>query len=242
MNAYSYKGKKLSHLIYEIAKIKELKRIRYTTSHPRDLTDDLIQAHGMCEKLMPLIHLPIQSGSNKILANMNRKHTTQEYIYKINKLKKVRPSIKFSSDFIIGYPGESEKDFRETLQIMTDVKFINSFSFIFNARPGTPAAKFKTVDEKIAKQRLFKFQEISTQIKKNYRKQLLNKTSLVLFENKTKIGNNYFGRDEYYNSVIVASNDNLVGKIKRIKIVEINNNTMFGNINIQDNKQEDFAA
>ena len=242
VNAYSYKGKKLSHLIYEIAKIKELKRIRYTTSHPRDLTDDLIQAHGMCEKLMPLIHLPIQSGSNKILANMNRKHTTQEYIYKINKLKKVRPSIKFSSDFIIGYPGESEKDFRETLQIMTDVKFINSFSFIFNARPGTPAAKFKTVDEKIAKQRLFKFQEISTQIKKNYRKQLLNKTSLVLFENKTKIGNNYFGRDEYYNSVIVASNDNLVGKIKRIKIVEINNNTMFGNINIQDNKQEDFAA
>ena len=242
VNAYSYKGKKLSHLIYEIAKIKELKRIRYTTSHPGDLTDDLIQAHGMCEKLMPLIHLPIQSGSNKILANMNRKHTTQEYIYKINKLKKVRPGIKFSSDFIIGYPGESEKDFRETIKIMTDIKFINSFSFIFNARPGTPAAKLDIVDEKIAKQRLFKFQEISTQIKRSYREELLNKTSLVLFENKTKIGNNYFGRDEYYNSVIVASNNNIVGKIRRIKILEINNNTMFGNINIEDNKQEDFAA
>ena len=242
VNAYSYKGQKLSHLIYEIAKIKELKRIRYTTSHPRDFTDDLIQAHGKCEKLMPLIHLPIQSGSNKILANMNRKHTVQEFIQKISKLKKVRPSIQFSSDFIIGYPGESEKDFRETLQIMTDVKFINSFSFIFNARPGTPAAKLETVDEKIAKQRLFKFQEISTQIKRNYRKELLNKTSLVLFENKTKIGNNYFGRDEYYNSVIVESNDSLVGKIKKIKIQEINNNTMFGNISIEDNKQEEFAA
>ena len=242
VNAYSYKGQKLSHLIYEIAKIKELKRIRYTTSHPRDFTDDLIQAHGKCEKLMPLIHLPIQSGSNKILANMNRKHTVQEFIRKISKLKKVRPTIQFSSDFIIGYPGESEKDFRETLQIMTDVKFINSFSFIFNARPGTPAAKLETVDEKIAKQRLFKFQEISTQIKRNYRKELLNKTSLVLFENKTKIGNNYFGRDEYYNSVIVESNDSLVGKIKKIKIQEINNNTMFGNISIEDNKQEEFAA
>ena len=241
VNAYSYKKKKLSHLIYEIAKIKELKRIRYTTSHPRDLTDDLIHAHSKCKKLMPLIHLPVQSGSNKILENMNRKHTIQEYLNKINKLKKIRPDIKFSSDFIIGYPGESEKDFRETLQIMTDVKFINTFSFIFNARPGTPAAKLKKVDEKIAKQRLLKFQEISDKVKKNYRKNLLNKTSIVLFENKTKIGNNYFGRDEYYNSVIVSSNENLIGKIKKIKILEINNNTMFGNISFDD-KQEDFAA
>ena len=190
---------------------------------------------------MPLIHLPVQSGSNKILENMNRKHTIQEYLNKINKLKKIRPDIKFSSDFIIGYPGESEKDFRETLQIMTDVKFINTFSFIFNARPGTPAAKLKKVDEKIAKQRLLKFQEISDKVKKNYRKNLLNKTSIVLFENKTKIGNNYFGRDEYYNSVIVSSNENLIGKIKKIKILEINNNTMFGNISFDD-KQEDFAA
>jgi tRNA-2-methylthio-N6-dimethylallyladenosine synthase len=241
VNAYSYEKKRLSHLIYEISKIKELKRIRYTTSHPRDLTDDLIQVHGKCEKLMPLIHLPVQSGSNKILENMNRKHTIQDYHYKINKLKKVRPGIKFSSDFIIGYPGESEKDFDETLQIMADVKFINSFSFIFNERPGTPAAKLEKVDEKISKQRLLKFQEASDKIKKNYRKGLLNKTSLVLFENKTKIGNNYFGRDEYYNSVIVSSNENLIGKIKKIKILEINNNTMFGNINFEENKK-DFAA
>ena len=241
VNAYNYDEKKLSHLIYEISKIKELKRIRYTTSHPRDLTDDLIQAHSECEKLMPLIHLPVQSGSNKILKNMNRKHTIQNYLYKINKLKKVKSDIEFSSDFIIGYPGENEKDFSETLQIMADVKFINSFSFIFNARPGTPAAKLEKVDEKIAKQRLLKFQEISDKIKKNYRKNLLNKISLVLFENKTKIGNKYFGRDEYYNSVIVSSNENLIGKIKKIKILEINNNTMFGNVNFEENK-EDFAA
>jgi tRNA-2-methylthio-N6-dimethylallyladenosine synthase len=241
VNAYNYQDKRLSYLIYEINKIKDLKRIRYTTSHPRDFTDDLIEAHKQCEKLMPLIHLPVQSGSDKILENMNRKHSIHEYYQKVYKIKKVKPDIKFSSDFIIGYPGESEDDFQKTMELMENVKFINSYSFIFNARPGTPAATLKKINDDIAKQRLKKFQETATKIKKNYRKELLNTDSLVLFENKTKNENNYFGRDEHYNSVIVSSEENLIGKIKKIKITKINQNTMFGNINKKPNK-EYYAA
>ena len=241
VNAYNYQDKKLSHLIYEIAKIKNLKRIRYTTSHPRDFTDDLINVHKHCKKLMPLIHLPVQSGSNKILESMNRKHTIEEYLDIVNKLRKVKPGIKFSSDFIIGYPNESVEDFEKTVQLMMNVKFINSFSFIFNARPGTPAADLEETSTFIAKERLGIFQEVSHNIKKDYRKELLNTTSLVLFENKTKIGDNYFGRDEFYNSVIVSSKKDLVGKIEKIKITTINQNTMFGDIDFESNK-ENFAA
>ena len=241
VNAYNYQDKKLSNLIYEIAKIKDIERIRYTTSHPRDFSDDLIEAHGKCEKLMPLIHLPVQSGSNKILKSMNRKHTIENYLNIINKLKKVRPDIKFSSDFIIGYPGEKKKDFEKTIKLMKDVKFINSFSFVFNKRPGTPAANLKKINDNICKDRLKNFQDISHKIKKNYREKLLNTTSFVLFENLTKVRNSYFGRDEFYNSVIVTSNDNLIGKIKKIKIIDINHNTMFGNIN-NETKKENFAA
>ena len=124
---------------------------------------------------------------------------------------------------------------------MKNIKFISSFSFIFNSRPGTPAANLKKIDENIAKKRLSIFQETALKIKKNYRRELLNTNSLVLFENKTRIGNNYFGRDEFYNSVIVSSNDNLIGKIKKVKIKEINHNTMFGDINTMINKKN-FAA
>ena len=117
VNAYNFRGNKLSNLIFEIAKIKDLKRIRYTTSHPRDFTNDLIKAHGQCDKLMPLIHLPVQSGSNKILDSMNRRHTIEDYLDKIKKLKNIQPNIKFSSDFIIGYPGENREDFEKTLKL-----------------------------------------------------------------------------------------------------------------------------
>jgi tRNA-2-methylthio-N6-dimethylallyladenosine synthase len=126
VNAYNYKKKRLSDLIIEISKIKKLKRIRYTTSHPKDFTDDLIQVHKDCSKLMPLIHLPVQSGSNKILEAMNRKHIIEEYLEIINKLKNINAGIQFSSDFIIGYPGETNEDFEQTLELMKRVRFINS--------------------------------------------------------------------------------------------------------------------
>ena len=241
VNAFNYEGKKLSDLILEISKIKELKRIRYTTSHPRDFTDDLIQIHKDCEKLMPLIHLPVQSGSNKILENMNRKHTIEEYLEIIEKLKKIKPDIELSSDFIIGYPGETQYDFEKTVELMKKVKFINSYSFIFSARPGTPAFNLKKVEESLAKERLTTFQNISKKIKTYYREKLLAKILPVLFENKTKDGNKYFGRDEHFNSVIVNSNENLTGKIRNIKITKLNQNTLFGEINSKV-IHKDFAA
>ena len=241
VNAFNYEGKKLSDLILEISKIKKLKRIRYTTSHPRDFTDDLIQVYKDCEKLMPLIHLPVQSGSNKVLENMNRKHTIEEYFEIIEKLKKVRSDIELSSDFIIGYPGETQNDFKKTVELMKKVKFINSYSFIYSARPGTPAFNLKKVNDDLAKERLTIFQNISKKIKTTYREKLLATTLSVLIENKTKDGNQYFGRDEHFNSVIVNSNDDLTGKTRNIKITKLNQNTLFGEI---DPKliHKDFAA
>jgi tRNA-2-methylthio-N6-dimethylallyladenosine synthase len=230
VNAYNYKGKKLSDLILEISKIKKIKRIRYTTSHPRDFTQDLIEAHKNCKKLMPLIHLPVQSGSNKILEAMNRKHTIQEYLVILEKLKKIKPNIKFSSDFIIGYPGETANDFKKTVKLISDIKFINSYSFVYSARPGTPAYNLDKIDSLEAKNRLLEFQNIAENIKKNYRASLINKTSTVLFENKLKNENKYFGRDEYFNSIIVDYKDNLTGKIRDVKILKANSNTLFGEI------------
>ena len=241
VNAYNFESKKLSDLIFEVSQIKDLKRIRYTTSHPRDFSEDLIQVHKYCEKLMPLIHLPVQSGSNKILKNMNRKHTIEEYLEIIKKLKSIKSNVKFSSDFIIGYPGEMEDDFEKTIELMKEVKFINSYSFLYSARPGTPAFNLDKIDENIAKERLFLFQNLSKKIKTEYRETLLSKTLTVLFENETKETNKYFGRDEYFNSVIVESNENLVNKIKKIKIIKINQNTLFGEIDM-NSIQNNFAA
>ena len=241
VNAYNFEKNKLSDLILAISKIKDLKRIRYTTSHPRDFSIDLMNAHRDCEKLMPLIHLPVQSGSNKILDSMNRKHTYQEYLTIIRKIQLLKPDIKFSSDFIIGYPGETIDDFHETLKILKDVSFINSYSYIFSARPGTPAFKLPQIDLKEAKKRLVEFQSAAKKIKIEYRKSLLFKTSNVLFENKLKNENKYFGRDEYSNPVIVDSDKSLSGQIKTVKIVKANHNTLLGEITSNLN-EKNYAA
>ena len=241
VNAYNFEGKKLSDLILEISKIKELKRIRYTTSHPRDFTDDLIEVHKNCEKLMPFIHLPVQSGSNKILKAMNRKHSVEEYLEIIKKLNELKLNIKFSSDFIIGYPGETRNDFDKTIELMTKVGFINSFSFIFSGRPGTPAFGLDKIDEKEAKNRLQEFQKVAENIKGNYRKKLINKNAKILFENKMRSENRYFGRDEYFNSVIVESKNDLTGMIKNVKILKGNQNTLFGEV-VTNVDQTNYAA
>ena len=241
VNAYNYEKKRLSDLIFEISKIKDLKRIRYTTSHPRDFTEDLIEVHKNCEKLMPLVHLPVQSGSDKILKAMNRKHTINEYLHIVDKLRKVKPNIKFSSDFIIGYPSETYEDFKKTIELFKEVKFINSYSFIFSARPGTPAFDFKKIGQKDAKNRLIIFQGIAEKIKKDYRDGLIKKTVKVLFENKIKNENKYFGRDEYFNSVIVESDNDLTGEIKDIRILNGNRNTLYGEINSNIDKTYNAA-
>ena len=193
------------------------------------------------KKLMPLIHLPVQSGSNKILEAMNRKHTIEEYLIIIDKLKKVSSNIKFSSDFIIGYPGETLEDYKQTEKLIKNVKYINSYSFIFSARPGTPAFKLEKVNQSEAKERLISFQSIAEQIKTKYRETLIGRISNVLFENKTKEENKYFGRDEYLNSVIVKSNESLVGKIKKVKIVSGNHNTLYGET-LSNLNQNNYAA
>ena len=241
VNSYNFKEKKLSNLIESLSNISNLKRIRYSTSHPIDFSDDLIECHRMEKKLMPLIHLPVQSGSNKILRSMNRKHTVEEYLMIIEKLKKANPLVKFSSDFIIGYPGETQKDFEETLNLLTEVKFINTYSFIFSPRPGTPASKEKIMKEEIARERLMIFQKKAQEIKLTYRKTLFNQTSKVLFENKSKDKNQFFGRDEFQNSVIVKTEKNLKGKIKDVKIIDGNQNTLFGEV-VQSIDKKEFAA
>ncbi len=240
VNAFNYGGKKLSTLIFEINKLDRIRRIRYTTSHPLDFSDDLIEAHKTVEKLMPLVHLPIQSGSNKILKNMNRKHSVEDYLNLVNKLKRLNPAIRFSSDFIIGYPGETNKDFNDTLKLLKEVEFINSYSFIFSPRPGTPASKMEKIDENVAKDRLKIFQKSADELKMKYRKELINKKLSVLFENKIKgKKNEFFGRDEHSNSVIVESHNNLVGKIEEVNIFEGNQNTLYGRI---EKKFNNFAA
>jgi radical SAM methylthiotransferase, MiaB/RimO family len=242
VNAYSHDQQKLSTLISELSEIKDIKRIRYSTSHPKDFTKDLIEAHKSTnKKLMPLIHLPVQSGSNNILQEMNRKHTVQDYLEIIDKLKAVNPKVKFSSDFIIGYPGETENDFNDTLNLLNKIEFINCFSFIFSPRPGTPAGKLTEIDYNVSKKRLTIFQKTAEKIKLKYKKSLFNKTTLVLFENKTKIKNEFFGRDEYWNPVIVKTKQNLKGKLREVKITGGNQNTLYGEIDEKLNER-DFAA
>tara|TARA_B100001564_G_scaffold106293_1_gene87958 strand:- start:1002 stop:2309 length:1308 start_codon:yes stop_codon:yes gene_type:complete len=241
VNAYNFKNKRLSDLLYQLSEIKNLKRIRYTTSHPKDFTLDLVEAHGECKKLMPLLHLPVQSGSTKILKSMNRNHSIKQYLEIIERLKEKNSSIKFSSDFIIAYPGETKDDFEKTISLVKEVEFINSYSFIFSPRPGTPAGNLQKVDPKIAKERLYLFQNIADEIKKNYRKKLINSNARVLFENKMKNENKFFGRDEYFNSVIVNSKEDLTGKIKNVKINQCNQNTLFGEV-ILDAQHKEHAA
>ena len=234
VNAYSYiensKEYKLSDLINQLEKYSELERIRYTTSHPRDMTEDLIDCYKNNKKLMPLVHLPIQSGSNRILKLMNRKHTVEEYVLTYEKLKKIKSSIEFSSDFIISYPGESEQDFNQTLQLVNKIKFINSYSFIFSPRPGTKAANLELIDEKISKERLKIIQKHLFENQKNINKSFENKSVDVLVENKIKGQTKLFGRNKYMNSVIFEGEENSIGKIAKVKILDSNQNTLFGKI------------
>ena len=228
VNAYKNKNFRLSDLILEIEKISKIKRIRYSTSHPQDMTEDLINVYGLSKKLMPLVHLPIQSGSDKVLKLMNRKHLVSDYIKTYEKLKSINSRIKFSSDFIIAYPGEKEEDFNETLKLIRKIKFINSFSFIFSPRPGTVASKFSLIQKKTSQKRLEIVQKqlFDNQILMN--KSLENEEIDVLVENKTVKDNKFFGRSEYMTPVIFNCNDQDIGKIIKVKINHSNQNTLFG--------------
>ena len=230
VNAYKSENYRLSDLIIEIEKIPSISRIRYTTSHPRDMTDDLINVYGISKKLMPLVHLPVQSGSNKILEAMNRKHTIKDYFQIFEKIKNKNPAIRFSSDFIIGYPGETKNDFQETLKLVEKIGFINSFSFIFSPRPGTVASNLKQIERSISLKRLEEIQKIlfDNQIQMN--RSLENQEIDVLVENKTEESSKFFARSEYMTSVIFDGSDEDVGKIVKVKIIKSNQNTLFGKV------------
>ncbi len=234
VNAYSFKGKtkeyRLSDLINELEKFREISRIRYTTSHPRDMTEDLIDCYSTSKKLQPFVHLPIQSGSNKVLKLMNRGHSVEKYFEIYEKLKKINSTIEFSSDFIIGYPGETEEDFNDTLNFLNKIKFVNSYSFIFSPRPGTPASNLNLIHHEVAKDRLLKVQKILFQYQLEHNKSFLEKKIDVLVENKMKKNQKYFGRNEYLNGVIFDGNEKLIGKTVKIKINKVNQNNLFGKI------------
>jgi tRNA-2-methylthio-N6-dimethylallyladenosine synthase len=232
VNAYNCFDKnnnyKLSSLIYELNNIKNLKRIRFTTSHPKDMTNDLINCFKDCKKLMPFLHLPVQSGSDKILKLMNRKHDLNYYLSIIKKLEKINKDIKFSSDFIVGYPGETESDFEDTITLIKKIGFVNSYSFIFSPRPGTPATNKKLNDLTESKKRLQKLQSIleSFQLEKN--KKYRGKYCEVLVENKLDMQEKYFGRTKCMSPVIFESDSCKPGELVNVKIASINQNNLFG--------------
>ena len=239
VNAYLYEknGKeyRLSDLIMELDKFPELKRIRYTTSHPIDMTDDLIQCYAKSKKLVPFIHLPIQSGSDRILKLMNRNHTVEYYLSIYKKLKKINPEIEFSSDFIIAYPGETNKDFEDTIKLIKKLKFINSYSFIFSPRPGTAASNLNSIDKKLAKERLKIAQNelFLNQILKNKKSE--NKVINVLVENKMKNQEKFFGRTEHMTGVIFDAEQNIEGKVVPVLVENSNQNNLFGKLKLKDN-------
>ena len=228
VNAYNDEKYRLSDLILEIEKLAGIKRIRYTTSHPKDMTDDLIEVYKYSKKLMSLVHLPVQSGSNKILNLMNRKHTINEYYEIYDRLKEINSDIQFSSDFIIGYPGEEEEDFNSTFELIQKIKFINSYSFIFSPRPGTVAADLKLIDKKISMERLEKIQSKLYDNQMHMNKSFEDKTIDVLVENLTDDKSQVFGRSEYMTSVIFNGKKDDIGKIVPVKIIRSNRSTLFG--------------
>jgi len=232
VNAYNFtknkKNYKLSSLIRELNNINNLKRIRYTTSHPRDMTEDLINCYKDCGKLMPFLHLPVQSGSNRILKSMNRKHDIKYYLKIVEKLHSVNNDIKFSSDFIIGYPGETEEDFKDTISLIEKVNFISSYSFIFSGRPGTPAGEKKLNDIEDSKKRLKNLQNILQKLQLENNKKYLGQYCEVLVENKINNEEKYFGRTKFMTPVIFESDICKPGELVNVKIAAFNQSNLFG--------------
>ena len=221
----------LAQLMRAINEIEGVERIRYTTSHPRDMDDDLIAAHGELKKLQPFLHLPVQSGSNKILKAMNRKHDRDLYFDVIERLRKARPDITFSSDFIVGFPGETEEDFDDTMDMVRQVEFVSCYSFKFSARPGTPAANMQNlVRDDIASERLRRLQGLLNEQQIAFNKKSVGLTLPVLLDRKGKRPGQLVGRSPFSQSVFVEANERLMNTIADIKITEGFENSLTGEI------------
>ena len=218
------KTKDLSYLINKISEIDEIKRIRYMTSHPLDMKKSLIDTHAENKKLMPFLHLPIQSGSDPILKKMNRKHTVSDYLNIVEEIRSKRADIALSSDFIVGYPDETDNDFENTMKFIEKVKFVIAYSFIYSPRPGTPAQYKDNVDIHVKKARLSALQSLLTEQQTEYNRSFLNKDVEVLFEKTGRHKNQFIGRTIYNQSTFVNSDQNLINKILKVNIT---NSTKF---------------
>jgi len=217
------KSKDLAYLINKISEIEEIKRIRYMTSHPIDMKDSLIDAHADNLKLMPFLHLPIQSGSDKILKKMNRKHTVDDYLKIVEKIRNVRPDIALSSDFIVGFPEETDKDFEDTMKFIETVNFVIAYSFIYSPRPGTPAQNKDNISMSDKKARLSALQSLLKQQQINFNKSFVNKGMEVLFEKIGRHKDQFIGRTIYNQSTFINSKKDLLNQIMDVRIINSTN-------------------
>ena len=220
----------LAKLIWELDKIDGLARIRFTTSHPNDMTEDLIEAHGTCKKLMPYLHLPVQSGSNKILKRMNRSHDVESYLSLISKIREARPDILISGDFIVGFPEETDKDFDDTISLIKNIEYGQAFSFKYSTRPGTPAAERDQVSEEVKTARLHELQDLIKKQQKSIQDKMVDKNVQVLFERKGRFDNQLVGKSEYLHAVNVTDPTISVGELKQVHITKSNANSLSGSL------------
>ncbi len=237
VNAYhgpdsSGKEKGLSYLVNKISELDKIKRITYSTSHPNNMTEDLIELHGTNSKLMSCLHLPVQSGSNKILKLMNRKHTRENYFEIIDKLRKHKPNIALSSDFIVGFPGEDDQDFQDTMDLINHVGFMNSYSFKYSPRPGTPAADKEQIPLKVQDQRLKIMQTTLDQQQIDFNKKFLSKKLDVLINSSGKYKGQVKGKSEFNQSVAILGNPNIIGNIVPVQITDISVHSLIGKAEI----------
>ena len=235
VNAYHGEGSdgtewSLAKLIWELEKVDGLARIRFTTSHPNDMTEDLIEAHGTCKKLMPYLHLPVQSGSNKILKRMNRSHDAESYLSLISKIREARPDILISGDFIVGFPEETDKDFYETISLIKNIEYGQAFSFKYSTRPGTPAAERDQVCEEVKTARLHELQDLIKKQQKNIQDKMIDREVQVLFERKGRFSNQLVGKSEYLHAVNVTDPTISVGELKNVHITKSNTNSLTGSV------------
>ncbi|MEL7298808.1 MAG: tRNA (N6-isopentenyl adenosine(37)-C2)-methylthiotransferase MiaB [Pseudomonadota bacterium] len=228
VNAYHGHERGLAGLIWALAEIDGLERIRFTTSHPNDMDDALIEAHGSCEKLMPYLHLPVQSGSDKILKAMNRKHTAESYLRLIERLRAARPDLMLSGDFIVGFPGETDADFEDTLALVRAVEYGSAFSFKYSARPGTPAAEKTGVDQEVATERLHRLQALLTSQQRAAQDAMVGREVSVLFEKTGRMAGQMVGKSDYLHAVHVSDPAARIGQIARVRILESGSNSLAG--------------
>ena len=234
VNAWAHEGLGLADLIGTLANIDGLERIRYTTSHPADMTEALIAAHGEVEKLMPYLHLPVQSGSNRILRAMNRSHSAETYLATIEKVRAARPDIAISGDFIVGFPGETEEDFEQTLRIVDAVRYASAYSFKYSARPGTPAAVMEDqIDREIMDDRLQRLQARISAHQLAFNRSKVGRDTAVLIERKGKLPGQMIGRSPWLQSVHVES-DAQPGDVVTVTLVAAGPNSMTGAVRTQE--------